>query len=487
MAAHDKVEYNVMPWRKPLRKSPEGAKEGGASLLDSLLIFSPDEEAEFQLMMQYRRLRLERIIVWFAMAAAFIFFPVDIIGFPRNHGPVVFIRIFCLIGLSIAFLSLNPVRRPARWRFNTTLYLVLVNACICAMPIFGDVREPGVVITGFGTIVAIGAVLVGAGDRWCVLILSSATVILLIVSYFLSPFAATGHVGILVFQIVMVVDISVLGYVAIHNREAAMRHDFATTRREKTLRAHTEETLAVEQLALREQRNFVAMVSHEFRTPISIIRTASNTVKKLVSRVADANLADNLAAIQRIERAAQRLVSLVDAVLMEDRLDMAPGSLRRETISLPDLTNEVAGDMRLLATRRTWRLRLARKWRLRRAEEITVDGDRLLLYTALRNVFDTATKYTADGDVIEIVVGANDEAAVITMHSQSMVIPAVDLQKIFDRQFRTSGAESRSGNGFGLYVAKRVIDLHHGEVVLESEEGKGSRLTIQLPLASPPP
>lgn len=447
-----------------------------ARLLDPLPIFTSEEERNFQDMMRYRRLRLERMAAWVAVFQTILLFPVDYLLFPKTYPIVMSIRLTILIGAIGAFLLLNPLIRPARWKLRTTTALAIVNAGICLMTIIGERDEPGTSVYGFCVIITIAPVLLGAGRRPTIFLNYCIATFLLIGSYFLSPLVGTDQLSVLWFQIQIICAIGALGYVAVRNREAALRRDFAAMRREMALHERTQAALTAEQAALDEQQNFVAMVSYEFRAPIDVIRTASDFVKRTLPK--DAKIDVPLTELARIDRATLRLTSLIEAILMEDRLNATVGLTKGERLSLADIGNEVIADIGLATGRQISRSALP--------GDIFIAGDRLLIYTVFRNLLDNAIKYSPAGSEIVFTAHRDRDHVVILVQDHGAGIAPAEVGLIFEKYFRSAATEHKPGAGLGLYVVRRIIELHGGSITAESEVGKGSTFTVILPLAGPP-
>jgi signal transduction histidine kinase len=218
-----------------------------------------------------------------------------------------------------------------------------------------------------------------------------------------------------------------------------------------------------------EQQRFVAMVSHEFRTPLAIIDTALQSVRHKGTEVSQ----DVATRLQIVSRAALRLQDLVENYLTKDRLAHAcdPG------------TNEVVDLFVVIrrAVRRAESDRIVTEFSERSA---LVKGDPDLLRIAISNLVSNAIKYSGDEPVVRVsgtVVGERVEIRV--MDNGPGIAPA-DLPHIFDLYYR-GGGRTASGSGLGLYLVKRIVESHGGTVAADSTVGQGTTMVMRLPLCDP--
>ena len=223
------------------------------------------------------------------------------------------------------------------------------------------------------------------------------------------------------------------------------------------------------------RRDFVANVSHEWKTPIGAL-------KLLAEAVSDAS--DDPEAVQhfaaRMEREAQRLATLVQEIIDLSRLQVADALHPPEPVGVDVVISDAVDRVRLAAQRR----------------QITVTtggdlgaivyGDRDLLVTAVRNLVDNAIAYSPEGRRVAVFVRRVDGLVEIAVKDQGFGIPKADLERIFERFYRVDPARSRAtgGTGLGLSIVKHVTANHGGEVTVWSEEGVGSTFTLRLPDSS---
>ena len=102
----------------------------------------------------------------------------------------------------------------------------------------------------------------------------------------------------------------------------------------------------------------------------------------------------------------------------------------------------------------------------------------------LGNLLSNAVKFTPDGGKVEVTLGTEGDQAVLAVADSGLGIPAADLERIFDRFFRTALATQQAiqGTGLGLAITKALVEAHNGTIAVDSDEGRGSTFTVRLPL-----
>jgi signal transduction histidine kinase len=237
-------------------------------------------------------------------------------------------------------------------------------------------------------------------------------------------------------------------------------------------RVAAEQALATERRAVEEQRHFLAMVAHEFRTPLSIISTTLDVLEM----TAESTRPEVVPAYDRIRRATERLVRLIETCLNEDRL-VDIGTLTREPFDLVQLLKSVIRDSRGGTNAARIDASLPKI-------PVRIIGDRALIRIALANLVDNAEKYTKAEGRIALRLTPYSGQAIIQVSDNGMGIPESELPRIFDKYYRAPGAKGIAGAGLGLNLVKRIIELHGGRIEAASVFGQGSTFTVRLPVSS---
>jgi signal transduction histidine kinase len=230
--------------------------------------------------------------------------------------------------------------------------------------------------------------------------------------------------------------------------------------------------LDAERSVIRSQRNFLAMVSHEFRTPLAIINSAAQLL--------DLYLGGNNEAeeeLSKILRATHRMADLIDVYLADDRLDSALSALKVTDVDLAALLDEVLSDKMLLGGK----ARLTQE----PPGPLMLQADSALLRVVVSNLIDNAIKYSPAAEPIDIALSARDDLAILSVKDRGLGIAEDERERIFEKFFRSSSADGVRGAGLGLFIVKRIVELHQGQVSVASRPGHGSTFTITLPIGSP--
>lgn len=224
----------------------------------------------------------------------------------------------------------------------------------------------------------------------------------------------------------------------------------------------------------RTQAEFVATVSHEFRSPLT---SMSHLIEMLES--GDVVSEDKRRRYYDVlGRETRRLRRLVENLLDFRRMEVGRVEYRREPIDACDLARGVADDF---ATELGARDRVALSLDGTRAP---VSGDAEALARALWNLLDNAAKYSPPGSPIRLELGVDGPFVAISVSDEGAGIPAADQEKIFRPFYRgaVATASGIKGTGIGLATVAQIIRAHGGEVRVVSEPGQGSTFTIVLPV-----
>ena len=257
--------------------------------------------------------------------------------------------------------------------------------------------------------------------------------------------------------------------VARHQRELEGQVE-ARTLELRQEQARTAEALDHEREVVAEQRQFLSLVSHEFRTPLAVMDGAAQMARLSV----DAPPADLLRSTQAIQQGVGSLLHLLDTWLTTDRIASGLRALQPEPVVLPALLTEVvkrAAD----TSRRDLRADL---------DDLppTTLCDRDLLGAALLNLLDNAFKYSPAGSPVHLRAQAQDGWLHLEVQDQGQGIPADQLPQLTTRYFRGRNVGQIPGMGLGLHLVRTIAELHGGRLELESTEGQGTTARLVLPV-----
>ncbi len=224
------------------------------------------------------------------------------------------------------------------------------------------------------------------------------------------------------------------------------------------------------------QKDFINNMTHEFKTPISTIAISTQVLKDPgIIQFPERLL--NYATI--IENENHRLKQQVERVLQMARLEKEDLGLKKEICDFHDLIHEAVKNKSFQTNGNCFILKLE-------AISSLVMMDKLHLVNVLYNLLDNAIKYNQRTPEIQILTSIQNKMLQIEIQDNGIGIHKDNLKKIFDRFYRvpTGNLHDVKGFGLGLSYVKRIVAAHKGKITVNSEPGRGSRFTIQLPLAS---
>jgi PAS domain S-box-containing protein len=244
-------------------------------------------------------------------------------------------------------------------------------------------------------------------------------------------------------------------------------------------RAYEEERQRAEALAEidRAKTAFFSNVSHEFRTPLTLLLGPLEEARAIREREPGADVSEDLAVAHRN---GLRLLKLVNTLLDFSRIEAGRVEAVYEPVDLAAVTAELAGSFRSAVERAGLALRVDAT---PLPEPVYVDRD--MWEKIVLNLISNAFKHTFEGE-IAVTLRAEDGAAVLEVRDSGVGMPAEQLPHVFERFHRVPNARSRTheGTGIGLALVQELARLHGGRVDVESREGIGSAFTVRIPLGT---
>jgi signal transduction histidine kinase len=222
------------------------------------------------------------------------------------------------------------------------------------------------------------------------------------------------------------------------------------------------------------RRDLVANVSHELKTPITAVRAHLENLLDGVEQPDPATLEVMLGQADRLGR-------LVDQLLELSKLESGEIPLRREQLALRPLVDELITEIDVARSDRSVSLR----------NEVPDDlpalfADRERLHQVLFNLVDNAVRFTSEGGDVRVTAHRVNGSVQIAVADTGAGIPAEHLPRLFERFYRADPARSRDdgGTGIGLAIARSVVEAHGGTIRAESEPGRGSVFTFDVPAST---
>lgn len=226
------------------------------------------------------------------------------------------------------------------------------------------------------------------------------------------------------------------------------------------------------------RRDFVANVSHELRTPITSIRGYAETLYD-ADRMPKETQKEFLGVIVK---ESDRMTNIVQDLLMLSRFDAGSIEFKFKRFSFETSIHDVYNAMLLEAQKHKHNFTMEFK-----TPVPDIIGDEPRIEQVLVNMVSNAIKYTRDGGSIAIIAGRKDDVVWVSVRDNGIGIPKEDVDKVFDRFYRVDKARSREsgGTGLGLSIAKEIVSRHKGNIELTSRQGKGTVITMSLPVEGP--
>jgi len=224
--------------------------------------------------------------------------------------------------------------------------------------------------------------------------------------------------------------------------------------------------------AFKAQQQFIADASHEIRTPLTIIQSELELAER---NSTDTLITENIKiALSEVDS----MSSLTNSLLTLSKLDSMQMRLDRQPVRLDELLADCIQSMSATAAKENIQLFF------HISEAIEILADREKLKSIFVNLIDNAIKYSHTNSAISIKMEkANDDLAAILIKDHGIGIAAEELANIFKRFYRCREVRARvRGNGLGLAIAQEFVAMHKGKILITSEPGKGTLITVQLPI-----
>jgi len=236
------------------------------------------------------------------------------------------------------------------------------------------------------------------------------------------------------------------------------------------LRAREESAFATKRAE--EQRSFVAMLSHEFRTPLASIDSAAQMIE--LSGAVESPSA--LSRLQRIRSTTHKMAELVDLFLSSDALDQGALALKPEPVALGQLMDEVLGGLK--GTEAEERLALSID-----VPDRPMLVDAPFLGVAIGNLVQNALRYSPADTAVRVTAFDDGGGIVIRVADRGLGMSPEEVERIGSIYFRASSSRGTKGSGLGLYMTQKIVAAHGGTLSVESGHDEGSVFTIRLPAA----
>ena len=222
--------------------------------------------------------------------------------------------------------------------------------------------------------------------------------------------------------------------------------------------------------AERLRREFTANVSHELKTPLQTITGSAELIENGLVKQEDMPRF-----VGHIREEATRLVTLVEDIIRLSQLDEQT-ELPKENVSLYEIANEACGVLRDSANKKDIVLTVT-------GDNGNIFGVKHLLFEVIYNLCDNGIKYTPDGGKVEVNISETEKEVMLMVSDNGIGIAPQHQARIFERFYRVDKSHSKKsgGTGLGLSIIKHAVQYHGGKILLQSEIGNGTIVTVVIP------
>jgi len=252
-------------------------------------------------------------------------------------------------------------------------------------------------------------------------------------------------------------------------RDSNIRLEAIVEERTRALKSSNE----ILELVDENRRKLLADISHEFRTPLTVIRGES----EIALRGKLKTKAEYQETLARIMEQADQTTRLVDDLLFIARADAGEPRLKIRPVSVSSLLSTVCMDFSARAKQNEIRIEQSPE-----DENSVVMGDSGRLRQVFSILIDNALRYSKQGEAVEVKLHRDNKDIVVTVRDTGIGLTKAEARQAFQRFFRGGKAQGHArGTGLGLPVAKAIVEAHKGSITLQGKPGEGALATVILP------
>jgi signal transduction histidine kinase len=217
---------------------------------------------------------------------------------------------------------------------------------------------------------------------------------------------------------------------------------------------------------LQQRKEFLALISHELKSPLARMRIALELLQERNQPPENSRL------LGQMEQDISESEELIEQLLVLSRVEMnAP--IQREPVSLERLTQSIIEQLKTLSDHLSVKFHLL--------GTATAFADYAQLERAIANVLDNAIKFSNEGDIVNVQIGREGENATWVCQDSGKGIDPSENEKIFQPFYRGKTDAGKDGSGLGLFIAKKIVELHGGTITASKNPDRGTTIRILLP------
>ena len=239
----------------------------------------------------------------------------------------------------------------------------------------------------------------------------------------------------------------------------------------KQAQEQSQQVLEQEKKQARNNMEFASMVSHELRTPLNIISLSNNLLQQYGNRWGKHKKQEYF---NRIQRGVETISVLIDEVSIIGKASAQKLKFAPSKLALQQLCQNLLEDLQLANGGQ-------RRINFLIEEDLHAFLDKSILQLVLTNLLENALKYSPQGQAVDFVVSATPEQTTFKIRDGGIGISPRDLPKLFEPFYRGENVGQLPGNGLGLAVVKKLVQLHGGEITVNSQFKMGTEFIVSLP------
>ena len=225
------------------------------------------------------------------------------------------------------------------------------------------------------------------------------------------------------------------------------------------------------------QRDFISLVSHEFRTPLAIIDSNAQRISRRIDKLDKDEIVLRMSDVRQM---VERMTELMESTISLSRLDAGKIEFAPEVGDLRHILEDAANHTQQVSEIHTIQTDLSSLPR-------KVIFDPKLMRQVVTNLLSNAVKYSPKGGVVEIKGWQENGSAVFSVRDEGLGIPENEVSKLFQKFFRASTSTGIAGSGIGLHLINSLVKMHGGTVSVQTQENVGSVFTVSLPVPQEQP
>lgn len=243
---------------------------------------------------------------------------------------------------------------------------------------------------------------------------------------------------------------------------------------QKKAEDETRKAIEKEKEFIELKSRFITTISHDFRTPLTIILSSAEMLKVYLNKLSEEKIIKHL---QRIENTVQNMAQLLDDILLLQKYEGQKIEFKPIQMEVVEFCVELVEEFKISTNKHHIYLN---------NQPLSIRGnlDPKILRQILSNLLSNAIKYSPQGGNIYVNLFKQRETVIFQVKDEGIGIPVTEQSQLFTSFYRATNVGNISGTGLGLSIVKKAVDCHQGQITVESEVGTGTTITVILPLNS---